>query len=117
MMSGLCMSQNCNEIKRAIKKKKLFSNSVKDSTLLMVFEILWNIGKQKLKCKEYFSKKTLRGLKKYKSLIKYILSKNKNLEKKKSKFLAGSKSFKKVITRLLVEFYKNCTEKEIVEDE
>ena len=95
MMSGLCMSQNCNEIKRAIKKKKLFSNSVKDSTLLMVFEILWNIGKQKLKCKEYFSKKTLRGLKKYKSLIKYILSKNKNLEKKNPNFWPGQNLLKK----------------------
>ena len=81
MMSGICMSQNIDGLKRALQKGKLFSPSLKTTTLLMVFEILWNIGKDKSKCKQCFSKKTIRGLKQFKKLIRYFMKKSRRIEK------------------------------------
>ena len=83
MSTAFCVSQNVDELRVAVKGKEIFSSSIKNSTLLMIFEILWNVGKGKSKCRECFSKKTLRGLKTYKSIIKGILNKEKSWEKRK----------------------------------
>ena len=111
-MSGFCMSENVDELKAAAKDKTLFKKTVKTATLLMVFEILWNIRKGKKKCKECFSQKTFRGMKKFKGLIKKLLKKKTDIEKRKKLFLKAPSSFRKVIRRILSEFIKNCTVKQ-----
>ena len=112
MSSAFCVSENVDELKTAFKQKTIFASSLKNSTLLMIFEILWNIGKRKSKCKQCFSKKTLRGLKKFKSIIKILLKKDKSLEKRKKIFMKGPSSFKTFIKKLLKQFLRNCTEPE-----
>ena len=112
-MSGFCLSENVDELKAAVKEKTLFKKKLKDSTLLMVFEILWNITNGKKKCRECFSEKSVRGLKRYKSVIKKLLKKKKSLEKRKKIFLKSPASFRKLIKRILSEFFLNCTEPEV----
>ena len=111
MSSPLCLSENVGDIERALKTKKLFSKNLEESTLLMIFEILWNIKKQKSKCKECFSKKTLKSLKKHKQILKRLLTSNKTVEKRHKIFLKSTSSFKKLIKKILKEFLKNCLEK------
>ena len=115
-MSAICVSQNVDELKSAVKNSKLFSTSLKTSTLLMIFEILWNIGKEKSKCKDCFSKKTLHGLKKFKVMIQYFVRKDVSIEKRKKKFLKAPSSFRKLIRRLVKDFLRNCCTKEQTND-
>ena len=115
-MSRLCLPENVAKLKEVIDKDGLFNSDVKDSTLRMVFEILWNVIKNKdKKCKKLFSKKLLKALKRHKTLIKYLLNKKKSLKKRKLKYLRGSDSFQKNIRRMVDEFKKFCLEE--VEDD
>lgn len=109
-MEAFCVSENLDELKKAMFQKQIFSKSVENSTLLIIFEILWNMSRGKKKCKDSFSNKSLRGLKKFKTVIRTLLNKKKSLEKRKKKFLKAPSVFKKFIKRILKEFVANCCE-------
>ena len=112
MSSSFCVSDNVDQLKKAVKEKKIFSASLEKTTFLSILEILWNIVKGKTKCKKCFSKKSISGLKKNKKIVKKLLKSGKNVDKKKKNFLKSSQSFKKLIKRILKEFLQNCIEED-----
>ena len=110
-MSRYCVTESLSELKSSIEKKQIFSKGLKSSTLLVICEILWNLAKNSNKaCKKCFSKKTFKGLKKNKVIVKSLFDKKKTVEKRKKYFINGNKQFKSFITRLLTEFFNNCLE-------
>ena len=109
-MSSFCVTENVGNLRAAIKKKEIFSASLEESIFKSVLEILWNIGRAKSKCKKCFSKKSIRGLKKYRTIVKKLLKTQKSVEKRKKLSLNAPSSFRRLILRILKEFVKNCTE-------
>ena len=109
-MAKLCVERNLKKLKSVMKKKALFSNSLSKSVFLTVLEILWNVSLGKKPCVRRFSKDTIKKVKTQKTLIRFLLNKDKSLKKRKKKFLNGTKKFKKAITAILDEFYEHCIE-------
>ena len=112
-MSTFCDADHISDLNEALKNDLIFDASLKTSTLLLILEILWNLCKNKDKAlRKNVSAKTRQGVRKHKSLIKYLFDKNKSIQKRKRKFLKSKNSFKKFVKRLVVEFTRNCTDRE-----
>ena len=84
----------------------LFSDELPTNVFKCFLEILKNCEKKTFyTC---FSKDTRRRLKKFKKLVKYLLS-GRNVEKRKKAFLTSGKKFQKIVNNyLLPDFFENC---------
>ena len=92
-----------------LKKKEIFTNSLKTTVFLVILEILWNIWIER-DCQKCFSTKILKKLRKEKTIVKYFFNKAKSIDKRKRRFLTSGNSFKKLMKNILKEFFKNCVE-------
>jgi len=109
-MSKLFVPENLFELEELLHEKEIFfEESLKTTTFLTILEIIWNIWTER-DCQQCFSKKNLKKLKKEKEIIEYFYNRQKSVSKRKQKFLKCKNSFKKLITKLLKEFFKNCVE-------
>ena len=108
IMAPFCTSENVKNLKTAAKKNLIFKKSLETDVFNVILEILWNLRKKNGKCKDCFGKKTLKGLKKHKKVIKLLLESGKGVENRKKKFLKTKKVFRKWIKNLLNEFFMNC---------
>ena len=109
-MAHNCVERNLTKLKNVLEDKLLFSESLTKHVFLTVLEILWNVSLGKKPCVRRFSKDTIKKVKTQKTLIRFLLNKDKSLKKRKKKFLNGTKKFKKAITAILDEFYEHCIE-------
>ena len=108
-MAPVCTtSENVNYLKTVVKRNLIFKKSLENDVFNVILEILWNVRKKNGKCKDCFGKRTLKGLKKFKKEIKFLIESGKSIEKRKKKFIKSNKPFKKWIKRLLNEFILNC---------
>ena len=111
-MSNYCMTENLDELEDILRSGSVFDSDLKISTLLMILEIIWNAVKNNdKKCRKCFSRRTRKGVKRNRSLLKFLFSKKNSLDERKSRFLSGDKKFKAFVKRLLQEFLKNALDR------
>ena len=111
MAALVCIEKNLDALKGQYKDGELFSARLRKSVFLTLLEIFWNLSLAKKEFMKCFSKKTLKKLKKHKSILRRILDKSTPLKKRWSLFLHAASSFKRLIEKqVLKEFFANCVE-------
>ena len=99
-------SANLSNLIEVAVNDQLFSRNLDTKVFKSFLEILKNASNHKLK--KCFKKKTRKLLKKYKLVINQLLNKKKKIKKRKKMFLKSSKSFRKVVDKVMTDFLQNC---------
>ena len=106
---SVCSERNINNLRKAYRRKAFLSSGIRNGVALLIFEIIRNAIKNE-QCRDCFSENVVAALEKKKQLLKYFLKKNNSLGKRKKKLLKSNSKVKRLIKRLIRDFFRNCTE-------
>ena len=106
-----CNEENLKDLKKAYIKKKLFGKKLKIETFYLIIEIILNICSKNGELRKCFSRNVLKKLKRNKKIIRYLVDEEKDIEKRKKKFMKLSPSQRKNFRHALKEFFTTCIDK------
>ena len=103
-----CIGRNLRALKKVMDNKNVFNIDLKDTVFRCILEILFNICNRGKKEEKLISRKLMVKLRLKKKELRYLFNLKKSLIKRKQRFVDGNASFKKLITKVLAEFFRKC---------
>ena len=96
-----CVERNLKKVRKSLEKDEIFSKKLKIPAFLCILEILFNVCDSGKQSRKWLSKATIKELKVWKKLLRFLFDNKRTIKKRKKKFLRISK-FDKVGIRTVL---------------